>query len=736
MNSQSQVKKPTDRAELPLQYVKGIGPKRAAALDAFGIRTVRDLLFYFPFDYLDRSKIVSIRDLPNHVDAEKPVTIIGEVYRQEVRRSRRSNRLIFFLTVKDQSDYLQCVWFEGVQWYKDAFEKGELLALSSYPSFDKLGRLQFTHPEFDRLKGAMEEDEPDWGKLFNTGAIIPKYRSSAELATVGLDSRGFRRVMRNALKGHAHRIGEMLSDDLLARLRLPAISFALEQVHFPSDVRNLDEARRRLKFDELFFFQLLLAYRKRRSGEEIKGITYSLESGLARQLVASLPFVLTKAQRKVINEIAADMKSTRPMNRLLQGDVGSGKTIVALFAMLVAVDNGYQVALMAPTEILADQHFRTVTSYLKDLSVNVRLLIGGQRKRLREDVLEDIRSGRAQIVIGTHALIEENVGFARLGLVVIDEQHRFGVLQRASLRQKGYNPDVLVMTATPIPRTLALTLYGDLDVSVVDEMPADRIPIKTAVRLEQQKQRVYEFAREEIRRGRQVYIVFPLIEESEKVDLKAATAEFHQLESEVFPEFRLGLLHGRMKTEQKDDVMRRFKDREIQVLVSTTVIEVGIDVPNATIMIIENAERFGLSQLHQLRGRVGRGADQSYCVLIADYGWFDAHVKGREPGELKKEKQNARTRLDTMVATADGFKIAEVDLQLRGPGEFFGTRQTGIPQFKIADLVEDGELITLARKEAFALVLKDPQLRDPGNERVKEFFEREHKDAFALGDVG
>ena len=716
--------------------MKGIGPKRSTALEAAGIRTIQDLLYNFPFDYLDRSRIVNIRDLKKYVDAEKPVTVIGQVFRQELRRSRRSNRLIFFMTLEDETGQVPCVWFEGVQWFKDAFEAGELLAVSAYPDFDKLGRIQFTHPEFDRLKGAEEEDEPDWGKLFNTGAIIPKYSSTADLAKVGLDSRGFRRVIRNALKSHLNSVEEFLPDDIRARQYLVGSRSAIGQIHFPASADELAGARKRLKFDELFFLQLMMAYRKRRMGQDKKGIKYSTESELARMLAASLPFELTKAQRRVLREIAEDMRLAKPMNRLLQGDVGSGKTIVALFAMLVAVENGYQVALMAPTEILAEQHFRTLTGYLQKLPVTIRLLIGGQKKKLREDILEDIRSGRAQIVVGTHALIEENVTFAQLGFVVIDEQHRFGVMQRATLREKGLNPDVLVMTATPIPRTLSLTVYGDLDVSVIDEMPANRKPIKTGVRLENQKERVYQFVREEIQRGRQSYIVFPLIEESEKVDLKAATAEFEHLRSKVFPEFSLGLLHGRMKSEEKDATMEKFKSGETQILVSTTVIEVGIDIPNATIMIVENAERFGLSQLHQLRGRVGRGADQSYCILIANYGWFDEHRRGKEVGELKKEKLNAQTRLETMVETTDGFKIAEMDLKLRGPGEIFGIRQSGIPEFRIANLVEDGELIAIARKEAFLLVEGDPQLRSSSHQTLRKHFEERYKDALELGSVG
>jgi ATP-dependent DNA helicase RecG len=720
---------------LPLQYLKGVGPKRAAALDAIGIHSVQALLHYFPRGYLDRSTILPIGRLRAAVGAGDPVTVIGEVVRSEVRRTKRRSRSIFFLVVRDSSGVLTCVWFEGAEWYRKAFEAGEVLALSAVPSMDSYGRVQFVHPEFDRLRGSLEEDEPDWGGMVNTGAIVPKYPSSAELAKVGLDSRGFRRIIRPAVQRLADEVPDHLSEALRSTWSLAPLSHALRGIHFPADGEDLSRARRRLKFDELFAFQLMLALRKRRLHDDRPGIAFSVESALARRMVESLPFTLTGAQRKVIREITDDMREPKPMNRLLQGDVGSGKTVVALLAMLIAIENDFQAAFMAPTEILAEQHFSALRRFLGDLPVSVRLLLGGQKRRLREDVLEDVRRGSAHITVGTHALLEEHVSFAKLGLVVIDEQHRFGVLQRAALQGKGRDPDVLVMTATPIPRTLAMTLYGDLDVSVIDEMPADRKPIKTAVRMESQKERVYEFVRQEIQRGRQAYVVFPLIEESEKLDLKAATKEFDHLRSMVFPHQRLGLLHGRLSTEDKDAVMTSFRNGQTDILVATTVIEVGIDVPNATVMLIENAERFGLSQLHQLRGRVGRGADQSYCILIADYEQIE-HRKGLAQDEVQREKRAAMRRLETMVETNDGFRIAEVDLELRGPGEVFGIRQSGMPELKIADLVEDKDLLVQARHAAFDVVARDPHLRKLEHEGLRQLFDQHLREQFALGTVG
>jgi ATP-dependent DNA helicase RecG len=749
---------PASVLSLPVQFIKGIGPKKADGLKKVGIRDLFDLFFYVPRRYLDRSAVVSIADLRKVVftpggepatrtadeepEIRRDCTVVGEVRSFRVMGVGRGAR--FVLVLADQTGSLQCVWFGGVQYWKRAFQIGETLAVSGQPtSFG--GVLQLVHPDLDRLAPAGREEEVNWNKMLNTGGFVPLYPSGQDLARVGLDSGGFRRAIHSATSLHLGRIPETLPGEIIAARALVPIREAISSVHFPRALEDLGEALRRMKYEELFLFQLKLALKRRAVGEE-PGIAFAVKSSLARRLVDSLPFSLTKAQIRVIKEISADMADSKPMNRLLQGDVGSGKTVVALLSMLIAVDNGYQAAFMAPTEILAEQHFRTLSSLLKDIPVTIRLLVGAQRSRLRRDVLEDTRRGGAQIVVGTHAILEKKVEFHRLGMIVIDEQHRFGVMQRASVRAKGENPDVLVMTATPIPRTLSLTLYGDLDLSVIDELPRDRKPVKTILRHEGEKESVYQFVREQVRAGRQAYFVYPLIEESEKVDLKAATVHFEHLQHETFPELRLGLIHGRLPGEEKDRIMQQFKAREIDILVATTVIEVGIDVPNASVMVIENAERFGLSQLHQLRGRVGRGSDQSYCILLAKK-WVVQRAGrlggaglrgGGVPGlqQALDEQRLAEKRLAAIAGTSDGFSIAEIDLELRGPGDFFGTRQSGVPEFRVANILTDLALLEDARTDAFALVKRDPRLRDPAHRILADQLRDRFHEDLALLKVG
>lgn len=722
----------------PVQYIKGIGPKRASVLKKLGIETVRDLLYYFPRDYIDLTRVENIADVRRFINSNQNVTTIGTVKTFDI--VGRPPRQRFVAILADETGTIPLVFFQSVHYFKKAFTAGETLAVSGKVTAFQ-NRPQIIHPSIDRL---MDSDGKEEGFLHTKG-IVPKYPSTEDLHNVKLETKGFRRVLRAALDQFIDAVEEFLPNNICKRHNLLALREAIQQIHFPESYTILEEARRRLKFDELFFLQLLLAVRRKIAKLGSPGISFRVESKLARQLVDSLPFRLTKAQIRVIGEVAEDMCSLRPMNRLLQGDVGSGKTIVALTAMLIAVENGYQAAFMAPTEILAEQHYHTLRQFLGSLPVHIRLLVGGLKKTLRKDILEEVRRGSAQIVVGTHALLQEQVEFAKLGLVVIDEQHRFGVVQRLRLRQMGFishsqtvYPDVLTMTATPIPRTLSLTIYGDLDVSIIDELPLYRKPIKTMVKFESQRRVVYKFLKEEISRGKQVYVVYPLVEESEKMDLRAATEHHYLLQKETFPDLQVGLIHGRMPSEEKETVMSAFKDRKIHILVSTTVIEVGIDIPNATVMVIEHAERFGLSQLHQLRGRVGRGADQSYCVLIApDWMARFRHadsVTGVDD-ELR-DRQKADIRLRTMLQTSDGFKIAEVDLDLRGPGDFFGTRQSGLPELHIAHLLSDNAILTAARREAFQVIEKDPQLRLTEHASLREHFATNYSEHLKLLEAG
>ncbi|MDZ7290886.1 MAG: ATP-dependent DNA helicase RecG [candidate division KSB1 bacterium] len=702
-----------DLTQTPLRQLRGLGYRRATELEKIGLKTVADLLYYLPRRYLDRTTIVRCRDLREGLEA----TVVGKI--SGTRLVQMGRRPRFELVLADGTGFLKCVFFNRVNLWPRIFSKGENIAFHGKISF--FDGPSMVHPEFDKLG---EEGE---ARFLHTGGIIPLYRSSEALGKAGLDSRGFRRILRVAVDEFAPKLRDPLPDGLRRRYHLITLPEAIAQAHFPESEERLKHAIERLKFDELFFLELFLAFRKAAQETEEKGIEFTAVGERTWHLVEKLPFKLTEAQRRVLREIRADMKSPRPMHRLLQGEVGSGKTVVALITMLMAIENGYQTALMAPTEILAEQHYITSRKLLEDLGVHVVLLVGKQKKSEREAILEDIASGRANVVIGTHALIQSGVEFHKLGLVVIDEQHRFGVMQRAALREKGLRPDVLVMTATPIPRTLSMTLYGDLEVSTIDELPAGRPAITTAWRPGTSRPQIYDFVRREVAAGAQAYIVFPLVEETEKSDLAAATESYEHLRQTIFRDFSIALLHGRMKPAEKEAIMEAFKAGATKILVATTVIEVGVDVPNATIMIIEHAERFGLTQLHQLRGRVGRGSKKSYCILIAD------PPDKSDGAELSAE---TRMRLDTMVATNDGFRIAEIDLELRGPGEFFGTRQHGLPELKIADIVKDAKTLFAAREEAFALIRQDPLLKNTTHATIREHLLKQYRERLEFVHIG
>ncbi|MAT38691.1 MAG: ATP-dependent DNA helicase RecG [Ectothiorhodospiraceae bacterium] len=702
--------------------LRAIGTHRERALTKIGIRTITDLLYYFPRRYLDRTTIVRVADLPMYVNRE--VTAVGTVFSISTI-ARGKKRLV--VTLADERHKMDVVFFQGHDYWRKRFQTGEVIAVSG--TVNLYGRTpNMVHPDIDRL----QQDESL--NMLNTGGIIPVYPSSSDLERVGLNGNtGFRTILRSAVTGYVDGIQEYFSTGFLHRKNMPPLDDALRSIHFPNDRKALEAARYRLIFDEFFWLSLQLAYQKRRKSNTETGIAFKPESPKARALIDSLPYSLTGAQKRALKEITANMTQPHPMNRLLQGDVGSGKTVVALLTMLLAVDNGYQAALMVPTEVLAEQHFRTITSLFNDLSVNIQLLTGHQKNSSKSDLYSKIASGNVDIVVGTHALIQEAVEFGNLGYVVIDEQHRFGVMQRATLQSKGITPDVLVMTATPIPRTLSMTLYGDLDVSVIDEMPANRKQIKSAIRFEEDREKVYGFIADEINNGSQAYIVYPLVSESEKMDLQAATEGFELLKEQVFPEFRVGLLHGQMKSEEKDATMMAFKRGELQILVSTTVIEVGVDVANATVMLIENAERFGLSQLHQLRGRVGRGDKQSYCILMTKKSiYFSGGAKATDE---KKTLSDSRRRLDTMRDYNDGFKIAEIDMDIRGPGDLWGTMQSGYPELRLASLTEHGDILSDARAEAFALVDEDPHLRLPEHATLREVFKTRIKDKLVLSSI-
>ncbi len=678
-----------------LQFLKGMGARRAEVLQEAGIRTCLDLLHHFPRRYLDRSSVTPIRRL----DAQTgPTTVVGVIRGMNTVAGRGKMR--FELTVEDEhGGRMKCVWFHRLGWVGKAFKAGETVAFHGKPQ--KFGsQFSMTHPEFDKLDAE--------GPSLDTGRIIALYPGGAAFDRVGLNSRTFRRIMYGLFKDHGLEFGDLFPEWMRESYDLMDGRIALRAMHFPRSERELALARRRLIFEELFYIQLMLAQMKR-TRQEAPGLVFGDPGEKTHRFIHEiLPFKLTGAQERAISDIVRDTKTGRQMNRLIQGDVGSGKTVVAVAAMMHALDQGYQSAFMAPTEILAEQHYASLKKYLEPLGVTVRLLVGSQRKLLRDEILSELAEGTAQVAVGTHAVIQDSVAFKNLGLAVVDEQHRFGVMQRAELFHKGEHPHMLLMTATPIPRSLAMTLYGDLDVTIMDERPAGRKPIITMLRSEKRRGEMYQFVRERLREGRQCYVVYPLVEESEKLDLKDAESGAAKLTEEFRPH-RVDLLHGRMLSSEKEEAMARFKSGETDMLVATSVVEVGVDVPNATVMMIEHAERFGLSQLHQLRGRVGRGGDQSYCILMADY----------------RRSAEAEARLAAMEQTDDGFKISEMDLKLRGAGDFFGTRQSGLPDLKIADITraEDQEILIRAREAAFALIQRDPGLASEEHAGIRAYFE-------------
>jgi ATP-dependent DNA helicase RecG len=685
----------------PAQYLKGVGPRRAEQLHRLGVRTARDLVFHIPFRYEDASTVTPVRSLEVGMD----VTVLGEVVSKGVLPTRKGLR-IFQAVIRDDTGLIECSW-PGQPFLDRIIHKGDRLLVT--------GPVRFFHGRQIQPREHVVLDSAD--RPGEGGRVLPIYP-----ATEGLTQR----MIRGILDANLDRLLPLMADqepfarEHLDRLDLPPLAEALETLHRPASIDDARRARRRLAYGELFFLQLLHARAHRLATRERGGIAFRRTNTLLRPFYAALPFELTGAQTRAVKEIFTDMAADRRMNRLLQGDVGSGKTVVALLAMLLAAESGYQAALMAPTELLAEQHLRSIRALLGGLGgeVEVALLVGRQSAKAREAARAAVASGAASLVVGTHALIQEGVEFRRLGLAVIDEQHRFGVRQRLRLTSAGEEPDVLVMSATPIPRSLALTLYGDLDMSVLDERPPGRKPIRTGIRDEEARGRVWEFVREEVETGRQAYVVYPLVEESEKIDLKAATAEYETLRTEVFPDLRVGLIHGQLPGEEKDRVMAAFVAGEVDILVSTTVIEVGIDVANATVMVIEHAERFGLSQLHQLRGRIGRGAGQSWCILIAGGG----------------PESGARLRI--LADTDDGFEIARADLRLRGMGDLFGAKQHGLPDFRFFDPFEHEELLAAARNEAWSVIEADPELARPEHARFRDELVERYGERAKLFEVG
>ena len=686
--------------QTPIDYLKGVGPNRADLLrKELGIHTYQDLINLFPNRYLDRTKYYKVNDLQrNNAD----VQIIGKIIKFEEIAQKRGKRLV--ATFQDETGMMELVWFRGQKWIRDSLKLN-----TPYVIFGKTnwfnGKFSMPHPDIELLS------EHNKGL---SSAMQPIYPSTEKLNNKGISNRVINKIMQQLFLETKGRFAETLSPETLQSQKLISKSEALFNVHFPKNQKLLAQAQYRLKFEELFYIQLQLILKNLIHKSKIKGFPFTQVGNYFNSFFKDhLPFELTNAQKRVLKEIRADLGSNAQMNRLLQGDVGSGKTIVAFMSMLIALDNGFQACLMAPTEILSVQHYNGLLEWCNKLEISIKILTGSSNTSERKEIHENLENGNLQILVGTHALLEDTVKFKNLGLAIIDEQHRFGVAQRSKLWHKNTSPPhILVMTATPIPRTLAMSVYGDLDISVIDELPPGRQAIKTVHRYDKNRLKVFRFIRDEIEKGRQIYIVYPLIQESEKMDYKDLMDGYASIERDFpKPKYQISIVHGKMKAADKDYEMQRFIKGETQIMVATTVIEVGVNVPNASVMVIESAERFGLSQLHQLRGRVGRGAEQSYCILMTSH----------------KLSNDSKVRLETMVRTNDGFEIAEVDLRLRGPGDIMGTQQSGVLNLKIADLIKDNDILKTARHWAKQILNNDPALKNPENKAILNTYKQMSK---------
>lgn len=686
----------SDFLHSPIDYLKGITPSRAALIKKeLGIFTARDMLHFFPYRYLDRTEYLKINQLQN---TNVEVQIIGKITHLKVVGQQRGKRLV--ATFTDDTGTMELVWFRGIKWIHDSLKINTPYVIFGKTTFFN-GVFSMPHPEMELLEKH---------KSSLRSAMQPMYRSTEKLNSGGVTNRVISTCIQHIFETIQGRIAETLSSEMLQNLKLPSKPEALFNIHFPQSQAHLVRAQYRLKFEELFYIQLQLIRKNKIHKSKIKGYQFEKIGNYFHDFYNHhLPFELTEAQKRVVKEIRNDLGSNAQMNRLLQGDVGSGKTIVAFLSMLIALGNNFQACLMAPTEILATQHYHGLSEWAEKIGISIKLLTGSTKTSERKIIHEALEDGSLQILVGTHAILEDKVQFKNLGLAIVDEQHRFGVEQRSKLWLKNkFPPHILVMTATPIPRTLAMSVYGDLDISVIDELPPGRKSIQTMHRYDSHRLQLFYFMREEIKKGRQVYVVYPLIEESEKMDYKDLEDGYHSIVREFpLPDYQVSIVHGKMKSADKEYEMNRFVKGETQIMVATTVIEVGVNVPNATVMVIESAERFGLSQLHQLRGRVGRGADQSYCILMTGH----------------KLSNDAKIRMQTMVRTTDGFEIAEVDLKLRGPGDLMGTQQSGVLNLRIADIVKDTEILKLARNYAFAILNEDPALESEKNIPIRRTFE-------------